>query len=109
VTEAGDCYEAAVHFMWAAIEQGKAEGLTVCHGEVEGQGALRGQRFGHAWCERDLPGVDIVTDASNSRMVAMIRPEYYRLGRIDPDKVKRYTAKEVNEKLVEYEHFGPWE
>jgi len=109
VTETGDCYQAAVGFMWAAIEQGRQADLTVCHGEVEGQGALRGRRFGHAWCERALPGATIVTDASNGRMLSMSQTEYYMLGRIDAESVKRYDAREVNELLVEHEHFGPWE
>jgi len=106
--DGGDCYQAAYGFMDAALTQGRWKGLFLCHGEVEGQGPLEGIRFGHAWCERELPGVVVVTDPSNGRMISMMRDDYYRLGRIDPDEVRRYHPAEMIADAMEYETYGPW-
>lgn len=104
----GDCYQAAYGFLDAALMQGRWKGLYLCHGEVEGQGRLKGVRFGHAWLERVLPGGTVVTDPSNGRMVSMMRDDYYRIGSIDPDEVRRYHPAQVIAAVMEHETYGPW-
>ena len=37
------------------------------------------------------------------------RPEYYRLGHIDPDTVIRYDFDEIPKKLLATKMYGPWD
>ena len=81
----GDCYEAAGKYMMDNCDVDGCEDLVLVHGEVGGQGALDGVRFGHAWVEKG----GTVIDKSNGRNINMPKFVYYAIGQvqnIDPDK-----------------------
>jgi len=97
----GDCYKAAAEFV---IANAGRRGIKLVHGEVTGQGAIAGVRFGHAWVEAG----GVVIDPSNGRMVCMSKCAYYELGKIG-DSVKRYKPKEACRWMASSRHYGPWE
>jgi hypothetical protein len=103
----GDCYQVAVKLV--AMDD-VFPSYLVCHGDVTGRGPrTRGVRFGHAWVEGDLGGAPTVFDYSNGGSHIIPRDDYYILGEIDPDQVRRYTAKEATVLMLRAGHFGPWE
>ena len=115
----GDCYEAAAKYMMDECNFGADDcDLALVHGEVSGQGPLEGVRYGHAWVEDG----DTVIDKSNGKDLRMPKAIYYALGQInretfgadgyDPvggQNVHRYTWPEMRKKLLDYEHWGPWD
>jgi hypothetical protein len=102
----GDCYEVAAKLV--ALDD-VFPGYLVCHGTATGRGPIAGQRFGHAWIEGELSGTPVVFDFSNGLKTIVPRGTYYRLGEINPDEVRRYTAKEACVLMLKTGHFGPWE
>lgn len=98
----GNCYEVAGNAALEAFIRGRD--VTVCHGEVSGQGPLEGVRFGHAWIEQG----GTVIDRSNGNNISMPVFAYYALGKIDPGQVDKYTAKEAVEMMQATGHYGPW-
>ena len=100
----GDCYEAAGSYVSDMVLSDKAEGLTLVHGVVSGQGPLEGQRLDHAWIEVD----EIVIDRAQGRNLILPRVLYYLLGRIDTTESQRYAPEEVMELIQRHEHWGPW-
>ena len=120
----GDCYEAAGRYMMDECDvKGGCEGLVLVHGEVGGQGALDGVRFGHAWVEKG----GTVIDKSNGRNITMPKVMYYAIGQvqnIDPEKwgkpefghdvftdgnLHKYTWEEARAKILETGVWGPWD
>lgn len=105
----GDCY--LVH--GSHMLRHKADlnpHLMLVHGEVIGQGNLSGVPYGHCWLEDSKLGM--VIDLSNQKVLKMPIDQYYDLGNIDTvseNKLLKYTLEEVREKILEYEHWGPWE
>lgn len=67
----GDCYEAAGRLVSDAACAGQAQGYTLVHGVVGGQGALEGRRFGHAWVEID-DGPTIASERSTPTMPSLL-------------------------------------
>lgn len=107
----GDCYMVAGKF---ALD--KITGLNghtfvgvpyLVHAEVEGQGAIQGIRYGHAWIEDDI----MVYDFSNGREIIFPKRLYYSLGNIIEEKPKhfRYTFDEATRKMLDSGHFGAWD
>lgn len=104
----GDCYEAAGQFMMMQCQFGQpdCEGMVLVHGEVMGQGPLEGVTYGHAWVE--LNGT--VIDKSNGRDLHLPTVLYYSVGRIDEiDNVIKYPWSEARKKILDHEHWGPWD
>ena len=102
----GDCYEAAGRHLFEKCLTNPRCGLILVHGEVSGQGPLEGVTFGHAWV---LDG-DTVIDQSNGRNLSLPRILYYALGGIDRIRnLHQYTWDEAKEKMVQFEHYGPWD
>jgi hypothetical protein len=102
----GDCYEAAGRYvMDNALFPGDNPNLILVHGEVTGQGPIAGVKFGHAWVEDG----DLVRDYSRDRKVEMPKIVYYALGNIEESKVFKYTPEEMRRKILDYEHWGPWD
>ena len=103
----GDCYEAnGKYFMDKALFPGTDKSLRLVHGEVTGQGPLSGVNYGHAWVEDG----NTVIDVSNGKNVRMPKDLYYALGGIDRnDNLHKYTAREFQRKISDYEHWGPWD
>ena len=108
----GDCYEVAGRM--AILGLSKAPNgekflgnPMVVHGEVEGQGKIKGIRYGHAWIEDDV----YVYDFSNSRNLMLLKEVYYYLGKIIQDKPKlyKYTFRQAREKMIETGEYGPWD
>ena len=71
-----------------------------------GQGHLEGVTYGHAWV---LNG-DTVIDVSNGGKLQLPKSAYYAIGQIDNiGNSIEYTWKEARKKIVNYEHWGPWD
>jgi len=95
----GDCYSIAANFV---LDNEKNSPVLV-HGEVRGQGAIEGIRYGHAWVEQG----DTVIDNSTGRKLKVPKVVYYALG--DISKTYKYSVKETRQQLLKYEHYGPWD
>lgn len=96
----GDCYEAATRLI---LEAGPRCDLRVCQGEPMGQGPIAGIRHGHAWVERR----GLVWDLCHSPN-PLPAPLYYAIGRIEAERVRRYTHSDVLYALRTEGHYGPW-
>lgn len=79
----------------------------VVHGEVKGQGAIEGLKYGHAWIEDDVN----VYDWSNGRELDFPKEIYYLLGGIEDKKGKlfKYTFDEARRKMLDTGHYGSWD
>lgn len=109
----GDCYQAAGRYMLDSGHLGDPDSpLRVVHGEVAGQGPMRGKTFGHAWVEVHDPDNDepMVIDPSNGGDLHMPMSQYYSLGKINElNNYHSYTPQEAAKKMSELQHFGPWD
>lgn len=114
----GDCYYVAgsmamneglpPYLQEAKIKMPEFVGTPyVVHAEVEGQGAIAGLRYGHAWVEDDLN----VYDYSNGREIVFPKQIYYILGQVITEKPKyyKYTFKEAVAKMLDTGHYGSWD
>jgi hypothetical protein len=102
----GDCYEAAAKYIIENSILGNKNNLKLVHGEVAGQGSLDGVNFGHAWV---LDGNKVI-DKSNGGNLVLPKPVYYALGKIDLiNNFHVYTPEQTRKKLLDYEHYGPWD
>lgn len=107
---AGDCYEAAFHYIMDHVlgmgVKDPQHGLRLVHGEVAGQGPMVGTTFGHAWIEDG----DLVIDQSNGRDIRMPKAVYYVLGRIDElDNIHVYTPEEARDRVLQHGTYGAWD
>lgn len=110
--QGGDCYQAAGEF---AIEYRITKGKDikfegephVVHGEVEGQGAIKDLRYGHAWIEDD----ENVYDFSNGRNIVLPKVVYYAFGKVKTKEPRyyRYTFDEARKKMLNTGVYGPWD
>lgn len=104
----GDCYEAAGQYMMMKCQFGSpgCADLILVHGEVMGQGAIEGVSFGHAWIESN----GMVIDKSNGRNLELPASLYYSVGKINEiGNVVKYSWEEARKKILEFEHWGPWD
>jgi len=108
----GDCYEVAGRMAIMGLSKApngeKFLGKPmVVHGEVEGQGKIKGLRYGHAWIEDDV----YVYDFSNGKSLMLLKEVYYYLGKINQDKPKlyKYSFLEARKKMLETGDYGPWD
>jgi len=98
----GDCYEA--NGRW--FTGNNKPGMEIVHGEVRGQGTLDGVQYGHCWIEDG----STVIDFSNGRTLRMPKAAYYALGSINRiGNFHSYTSREFTEKILDTEHWGPWD
>jgi len=100
----GDCYMVAAKYLENEYFKGN-KNLVLVHGEVEGQGAIAGIRYGHAWVEDG----DMVIDKSGNRDIHLPKIIYYSLGNINPNKAFKYNYEQMRKKTLEYGHWGPWD
>ena len=98
----GDCYQVSGLFMMNIL--GDKEHKLV-HSMVDGQGPLKGVRFGHAWIEHN----GRVIDNSNGTHKEFPKEIYYRLGNVRKEDTKYYTPAETMKWLMKKKHWGPWE
>jgi hypothetical protein len=108
----GDCYEVAGRMAILGLSKApngeKFLGKPmIVHGEVEGQGKIKGLRYGHAWVEDDV----YVYDFSNGKSLMLLKEVYYYLGKINQDKPKlyKYSFLEARKKMLETGDYGPWD
>jgi len=108
----GDCYEVAGRMAILGLSKApNGENFLgnpmVVHGEVEGQGKIKGLRYGHAWIEDDV----YVYDFSNGKNLMLLKEVYYYLGKIIQDKPKlyKYSFPEARQKMLKTGEFGPWD
>lgn len=107
---AGNCYEAALHYIMDHVlgmgVKNPQRHLRLVHGEVAGQGPMAGTTFGHAWVEDG----DTVIDQSNGRDIRMPKAIYYAVGRIDEiGNIHVYTPEEARDRCIEHGVYGPWD
>lgn len=106
----GDCYEAAGRYVVDHAIMGKERHLLLVHGEVEQQ-VEPWLRYGHAWVEDG----ETVIDVSNGRDIRMPKMLYYAFGKVYPNyppfkpNLHVYTVEEMRKKILQYEHWGPWD
>jgi hypothetical protein len=105
---AHDCFPAAMTCV-ATLEHEGTE-VLLAHGIPLGRGGdALGIRYWHAWAEVKPAGQPWhVIDLSNGARAGMPRAAYYRLGRIDPTAVHRYTPAEMHEQIALHGTYGPW-
>ena len=108
----GDCYEVAGRMAILGLSKAPNGEMflgkpMVVHGEVEGQGNIKGLRYGHAWVEDDV----YVYDFSNGKNLMLLKEVYYYLGKINQDKPKlyKYSFSQARQKMIETGDFGPWD
>ena len=98
----GDCYQAAGRLIINFMGDKRAR---LVHGMVDGQGALKGLRFGHAWVEYGGK----VLDHSNGKKHELPKQLYYSMGNVKPSECKYYTPRETTRKMMKHRHWGPWD
>jgi len=96
----GDCYQAAGKLITKL-----PDGHKLVHGMVNGQGALEGKRYGHAWVESS----DTVLDHANGRELEIPKDLYYAIGGIRKEDNKYYDIDESLKWILKAKHWGPWE
>ena len=103
----GNCYEAAGQYMMNTCQfAGECSDLVLVHGEVMGQGDIDGITFGHAWVESN----GMVIDKSNGRDLQLPAALYYAVGKINEiGNVVKYSWPDARDKILEFEHWGPWD
>lgn len=81
--------------------------LIAVHGAVIGRGDIEGVEFSHAWIEDDV----FVYDYSNGNSGFLPKGLYYQLGGVQEKsgKLKRYTFKELRNKMVDAGFYGNYE
>ncbi len=110
----GKCYQLCADYVIDNDEA--AQRLTLCHGwPIAFAGPHQGSRYGHAWVERRTqdgvsPKSPFTVECWDSVRDRWFDPmNFYLAGRIDSDKVIRYTIGEVLAKiLARNATYGPW-
>jgi len=93
--ELGQCYVEAARW------QRDNPDWILCHGTCLGIGPIAGIWFGHAWCERD----GIARDCElGLELPALL---FRSVG--NATDVIEYTHIEAVERMLRFEHYGPWE
>lgn len=106
VTE-DNCYQV----VWEVVQELSKQfgpGVRVVHGRPMYQGTETPDddgRYGHAWVEYDGD----VYDFSHGKEVVIDVDLYYAIGRIEPEKVIKFTLDEFREKILEEGTWGPWD
>jgi len=98
----GDCYQAAGRLATSFIGDDKA---LLVHGMVEGQGKLKGLKFGHAWVEYGNKAMD----HSNGNKFEVDKRAFYAIGNIDEKECHYYKPGKAAGWMLKTEHWGPWE
>lgn len=112
----GLCYKAANKALFKRYC--KKPGARLVHGVVQGKGALRGKRIGHAWVEWDEPvpvaghpgmAIRMAFDATVGEQGAELPAEYYRkIARVSNRQVREYDCEQALVFVLKCGHWGPW-
>lgn len=93
----GRCFELAYQ-----AATGDYRGWTLVHGIARlTEGHQKGQKFGHAWLEKDNICYDVVKE------LTIEKETYYNVGQID--YTVKYSFQEAMKMALKYEHYGPWD
>ena len=95
----GNCFEVAGKLISIFSDD-----AVLCHGKVTGQGPIEGLRIEHAWIE--IKG--IVIDKSNGSNFILSIEDYYKVGKVNPIEVQKYSPREALQKMLRYRTYGPW-
>lgn len=98
----GDCYQAGGRLIMNFFGDKRHK---LVHGMVNGQGALKGKRYGHCWVESS----NTVLDHSNGRKLEIPTKVYYALGSVKRNECKYYTPEQAAKMMSTKKHWGPWE
>ena len=99
----GTCFIDAKNYME------KNTKLILVHGLVQGQGPIEGITYNHAWVEDGNTVIDSSLKEQGRKNYKFPKDLYYAIGNIQEKTTFRYTYKEMLEKLVKEENYGPWE
>ena len=99
--QGGDCYVLAYQY----ITSHPNKNLKLVHGLVTGQGPLEGIIYNHAWVEDGNKIIDLTLPKPLQK--SLTKDQYYKIGKIKT--VYKYSYKEVLDKSMEYQTYGPWE
>jgi transposase len=107
----GDCFFSAISKAQELADV--YDNVRVVHGVPLGTGGeAEGIRYPHAWVEftQNIGGIDIefIADFSNGNEVVVPKELYYKIGNIDPEFNRAYSIDEIEEKIEENGHAGPW-
>lgn len=110
----GDCFVVAAHFVIQHAQKARSV-VTLCHGIIVGQGPIEGVRHWHAWAEVTVTekrngfttSTRYAVDMSNGKAVVEPARSYRALARAE--RVWEYTPVEARERMLDTEHYGPWE
>jgi transposase len=107
----GDCFFSAISKAQELADV--YDNVRVIHGVPLGTGGeAEGIRYPHAWVEftQNIGGIDIefIADFSNGNEVVVPKELYYKIGNIDPEFNRAYSIDEIEEKIEENGHAGPW-
>lgn len=107
----GDCFQEAVElllqddiFLSYQPKYEVSENAVLVHGWPRLQREPY-EKYAHAWVEDG----DVCYHPAPDGMLDVPKPLYYKMGQIDENECWYYTKKETKRKLLEYEHYGPWE
>jgi hypothetical protein len=103
----GHCYEAAYGLMLNSPLI-CTEKLFLCHG-VAVQSVHPHQPMGHGWIE-EYEQISRAWFVRDGLFPAVLIPKdrYYAIGKIDPEKVVRYSTAQARHLYKEHGHCGPW-
>lgn len=84
------------------------EEVRIVHGLAVGTGGeVEGQQYGHAWVECRGLAFDFSRSMDDPVIASIDR--YREIGQIDPEWIASYPLAEARCKVVEHQHYGPWE
>ena len=105
----GNCYEeAAKYFLYGC----KADDKALVHAVVTGQGPVEGIRYGHAFVTyTGINGEKVVyIENLGGQVTEMNYEKYKKIGEINDEEIVVYPdMSSVLRKLLETEHWGPWD
>ena len=80
--------------------------IRLVHGLVVGtSGENYGVRYSHGWVEATINnGIEFCFDTETGYFV--VKSTFYTAGKVT--QAQRYTMAETLDKLVRFEHYGPW-
>lgn len=98
----GKCYE--LNGKWFQ-ENLHVPNIRLVHGEVMGQGELKGIPYAHCWVEIDDMVIDLTIPPQ-----CVPKATYYKVGQIDTlNNTHKYDFKSYLDKITTHKHWGPWD
>ena len=105
-----DTFKLAAKAALAVEQYNGCSDVLVAHGEWDGAGLRRGQRFASAWLEFKQTGRWFVLDlATCSKPIALERTRYYSVAGIDEGTVRRYDPFWLTYNITTQHSYGPFE